>query len=135
MEDRRDWLDPEEMTPEERLDRIVELLTTAARRLSAKKRSGVAEQAKPEEAAPMMLPPRRGRIPFGQRRGKLGRESDSIEARWVREVARLSSEGRSLRKIVLHLNKADRASKRAGRWTITAIWRILRRQKERGVTE
>ena len=127
MEDRRDWMDPGDMTPEERLDEIMDLLARGAVRLALKEKllgHRVAES----------LPPGRGRIPFGVKREHGQRFTDLVESALIEQVEKLAAEGLSLAKIVKRLNAEDRASRRAGKWSGAAVWRILRRKKSKGAT-
>lgn len=128
MEDRKDWMDPRDMTPKERLDEIMDLLARGAVRLALKEKllgHRVAES----------LPPGRGRIPFGVRREHGRRFADLVESALIERVEKLAAEGLSLAKIAKRLNEEDRASLRAGKWSGTAVWRMLRRIKPRGITE
>lgn len=116
------------MTPEERLDEIMDLLARGAVRLALKEKllgHRVAES----------LPPDLGRIPFGVRREHGRRFVDLVEAALIERIEKLAAEGLSLAKIAKRLNKEDRASRRAGKWSGAAVWRILRRKKLKGATE
>ncbi len=127
MEDRKDWMDPSDMTPEDRLDEIMDLLARGAVRLALKEKllgHRVAES----------LPPGRGRIPFGVRREHGQRFVDMVESALVERVEKLAAEGLSLAKIANRLNGEDRASRRAGKWSGAAVWRILKRKKPKGAT-
>ena len=67
----------------------------------------------------------RGRIPFGH----------GTDAFWIKRIQELSKQRLSSEKIAKHLNREDHESKRAGKWSRTAVWRILKRLKEKSVTE
>ena len=67
----------------------------------------------------------RGRIPFGH----------GAEAFWIKRIQELNGRRFSSEKIAKQLNQEDHESKRAGKWSRTAVWRILKRLKEKGVTE
>ena len=127
MEDRKDWMDPSDMTPEERLDEIMDLLARGAVRLALKEKllgHCVAES----------LPPGRGRIPFGVRREHGRRFVDVVELALIERVEKLATEGLSLAKIAKRLKEEDRASHRAGKWSGAAVWRILQHKKSKGAT-
>lgn len=136
------YLDPEELTPQERLDRVVELLAKAAYLLAV-------EEIKKEEAgfkgdektdanisapSPTLLPYKIGPVPYGQRQFGLDRAVDEIEMKWIKRIEELAKSGLSMEKIAKRLNEEDNESKRAGKWRRAAVWRILQRLKEKGVT-
>ena len=138
MENWRKHLDPEDMTPEERLERVVELLATAVVRLIGEERkeetrpSTLASPSQPEIAH---APPTKGRVPFGQEIGGMGRIFNEAEVRWIKRIRELAAQGCSSEKIAKQLNLEDHESKRSGKWSRTAVWRILKRLKGKGVTE
>jgi len=132
----------DEMTPDERFRRVVEILTRASVRLLAKQRV----EAAGEESAPItdatenkhldftspevpLEPPRRGRVPFGQRRYGEDRQINEIELSLIKDIQRLATEGLSSEQIAQRLNQEDKVSKRAGKWSRTAVWRILKSLK------
>lgn len=57
------------------------------------------------------------------------------EEYWIAQIRRLSAEGLSSEEIARQLNQEDQMSRRAGRWSRTAVWRILRRVGDKGVTK
>ncbi len=138
MENWRKYLDPDDITPEEREERVIELLATAVVRLMGDERK---EETKP----PILVSPSqseiahaplvKGRIPFGQETGGMGRVFNETETRWIKRIQELAAQGWSSEKIARQLNLEDHESKRAGKWSRTAVWRILKRLKEKGVTE
>jgi len=129
---------PDDMTPEERLDRIVEILAEASLRLLREQQSETAEPAGPpvpDTPAPAFCPMKLGRLPFGQEKFDGGRVESPDEAALVKRICELAREGLSTDAIAKRLNQEDKTSKRSGKWSKVAVWRILRREKGRGVTE
>jgi hypothetical protein len=76
-----------------------------------------------------------GRVPFGFRQNPYGRAVHDPEMKWIEYIHELASQGFSTEKIAFILNKEDRQTKRAGKWSRTAIWRILKRFKKIAVTK
>jgi len=136
----------DEMTPDERFRRVVEILTRASVRLLEKQRAEAAAREKGEPVVPgnaLTEPeerkvldftspevyepePRRGRIPFGQRRDGPRIKENDIEVSLIKDIRRLAAEGLSSEQIAQRLNQEDKVSKRAGKWSRTAVWRILK---------
>ena len=129
----------DEMTPEERFNRVVEILTRASVRLLAKQKAEAAGEQNvplPEAVGNKRLnfaspevpghAPRRGRIRFGLRKHGDDRKTREIELLLIKDIQRLSVEGLSSEAIAQRLNKEDTVSKRAGKWSRTAVWRILK---------
>ncbi|MBI4055564.1 MAG: recombinase family protein [Elusimicrobia bacterium] len=146
--------DPEDMTPEERLQRIVEILSDGVVRLIRKKQeekacaaaaqpaiadsstsSCVAVAASEPKKLPESLLLKRGRVPFGQRKLGEDRTEHKSEQVWVQRIGELAAKGYSSEKIAQRLNREDRESKRAGKWSRVAVWRILKGLEHRGVTK
>jgi len=130
--------DPDDMTPEERLDRIVEILAEASIRLINEQQREAAEPAGPhipDTPASAICPMKLGRLPFGQKKFDGGRVESPDEAALVKRICELAREGLSTDAIAKWLNQEDKTSKRSGKWSKVAVWRILRRQKGKGVTE
>lgn len=139
----------DEMTPKERFNRVVEILTRASVRLLNKQRAEAAAREKGEPVVPenaltepeeskvldftspeiYELEPRRGRIPFGQRRYGPQIKGNEIELSLIQDIQRLAAEGLSSEQIARRLNQEDKVSKRAGKWSRTAVWRILKSMK------
>lgn len=146
----------DEMTAEERFKRIVEIMSRASLRLLKKQQAelGAGQGAEKLEAAAtggeqvaepdpaekadlehgvlesqLMPPPRRGRVPFGQRKYGQDRQVNEIELSLIKDIQWLAAEGLSSEKIARRLNQEDKVSKRAGKWTRTAVWRILKSLK------
>lgn len=124
--------DPDDMTPEERSARVVKLLARAVyRRICEEREKGEAGvpgstvQSEPE-AVPDICPPRTGRIPFGQSGLDGKRVVNPEEQAWILRVRRWAEEGLSSEAIAKQLNKEDRTSRRAGKWSRVAVWRILK---------
>lgn len=132
MENWRKFLDPDEMAPKERLDRIVEILATAViRMVQEEKRSS----DQPPDKEPQRLSAPKGRLPFGQKKIEGRRDIDATERRLIEWICTMAAEGCSSEKIAKTLNAEDRETKRAGKWSRTAVWRILQRIKKEGVTK
>ena len=137
----RKHLDPEDMTADEIYERVVDLLVAGLLRLileeEGNKKGPAIDMAteKVEDNFPVLPAPSetklilesivRGRIPFGH----------GGEAFWIKRIQELNGQGFSSEKIAKQLNQEDHESKRAGKWSRTAVWRILKRLKEKGVTE
>ncbi|MBI2069488.1 MAG: recombinase family protein [Elusimicrobia bacterium] len=138
MENWRKYLDPEDMTPAERMKCVIELLATAAMRMAL-------DEGKEEIKSPTSTPSSqpgvthapiaKGRVPFGQEIDGMGRIFNETELRWIRRIQELATQGWSSEKIAKQLNLEDHESKRAGKWSRTAVWRILKKFKENGVTK
>ncbi len=147
----------DEMTAEERFQRIVGIMSRASLRLLKKQQAEASGQGidKPvlaatasEEVAepdPMekvdlahgvfegyFAPPPRGRVPFGQRKCGQDREIHEVEQSLIKDIQRLAAEGLSSEQIARRLNQEDKVSKRAGKWSRTAVWRMLRNLKAYG---
>jgi hypothetical protein len=132
----------DEMTPDERFKRVVEILTKASVRLLEKQRAA-AEGAEPTpepespEKQPLdftspevpLEPPCRGRVPFGQRKSGEDRKIHEFELSLIRDIQQLAAEGLSSEQIAQWLNQEDKVSKRAGKWSRTAVWRIQKSLK------
>jgi hypothetical protein len=54
---------------------------------------------------------------------------------WVRRIQELASQKLSTEKIARHLNEEDHETKRAGKWSRTAVWRTLQQLKKKAVTK
>ncbi len=127
---------PDDMTPEERLDRIVEILAEASVRLFYKQQGKAAEPAGPpipDTPAQVYCPTKLGRLPFGQKEFEGLRVESPDEAALVKRIYELAREGLSSEAIAKRLNQEDKTSKRSGRWSRVAVWRILRRQQKRAL--
>lgn len=145
----------DEMTPAERFDRVVEILSRASLRLLKKQQAEAACQnpGEPEAAATadeqlaepdstekaewergvlegqLAIPRYKGRVPFGQRKSGHDRQINEIELLLIKDIQRLAAEGLSSEKIARWLNQKDKVSQRAGKWSRTAVWRILKNMK------
>ena len=64
-----------------------------------------------------------------------GLVENEIEMFLIRRIQELAEQGHSTEKIARQLNQEDHVSKRAGKWSRTAVWRILKRLKEKSVTK
>lgn len=133
MEKQRLYLDPGDLTPAERLERIVELLAKASYLLAVEEmRRDESEIKKDEEPAPIISAPtpmevKSGPVPYGQKQMGLDRVVNEVEAKWIKRIQELSKAGLSTEKIAKRLNDEDRQSRRAGKWSRSAVWRILKR--------
>ena len=76
-----------------------------------------------------------GRVPFGFQQNLYGRAIYEPEIKWLQRIHELATQKLSTEKIARLLNKEDLTSKRAGKWSRTAVWRILKRIKKKAVTE
>lgn len=132
MEDWRKHMTPEDMAPMDRLSRVVELLASAVLRLIEK------PPTTSDDPAPGPVPPGfgpRGRVPFGKQWELEGWKDDPREAVWIGRILAWAKEGLSSEKIARKLNAEDRETRRASKWSRTAVWRILQREKRRGATD
>ena len=131
MEEQKDWMGwkhPDDMTPEERLDEILDIIARGAVRLALEEKLLGHPMLSP-------LPTGRGRMPFGVIKEEGRRFVNLVEAALIERIDRLRAEGLSLAKIAKRLNDEDRESRRAGKWSGAAVWRILRRKKQKGARE
>lgn len=129
MEKWRKHLPPEQMTSEEREERIMELLVLASIRMASEQQNK--KDGAPVDsiisAAPIPMYPKRGPVPFGYSwvDGKIIINNE--EMKWIHRIKELDSEGLSSEKIAARLHQEDHTSRRAGKWTHVAVWRILKR--------
>lgn len=127
-------LDPDEMTPEQRFERIAEIFADAVIRLAVeecqREKGEIAAPVTPESSQPQtVLDPctaRTGRIPFGQSGLDGRRVINPEEQAWILRIRQLAVEGCSAGVIADNLNKEDCKSRRAGKWSKVAVWRILK---------
>lgn len=134
MEDWRKYLDPEEMTPTERLERVVKLLAKAASAPDSKKEEGPTTLDGPLEGKGPCIPSTSGPIPFGKKLGDGGLEINEEQFYWIKRIQEWDGLGYSSGKIAKRLNEEDHKTKRAGKWSRTAVWRMLKRINEKGFT-
>jgi hypothetical protein len=143
MERLRVFTDPEDMTPEERLDRIVELLAIASIRLAQKENLNVDSDKQSPETVDDVKPPiqehfipnKPGRVPFGVEKKDVGRIINQREQKFISRIYELSIGGQSTEKIATELNREDHESKWAGKWNKVTVWRILKRIEIESVTK
>jgi len=115
--------------------RVVELLAAAAVNLVTEGEKGNSPiSVAPDQPYDFPIV-RKGRIPFGQRMSHEGLVENEIEMFLIRRIQELAEQGHSTEKIARQLNQEDHVSKRAGKWSRTAVWRILKRLKEKSVTK
>lgn len=139
------------MSPEERRRRVAKLLlkavslstgTTAGKGIADKERQ---EQPGKLNTSTLHTPPplngtepaqrKRGRIPFGQCKGNGERVTNDTESVWIRRIQQMAAKGLSTEAIARWLNKEDRETKRVGKWSKVAVWRMLKRPNGKGVTK
>lgn len=123
---------PDDMTPEERLTRIVEILAGGVRRAISEDQSGQGGGKSDKPLVPAQpevekqCPVKPGRVPFGQHEVRGLRAENPSEQAMIEKIKKLHDEGHSGEEIAKLLNEEDRKSKRAGKWSRTAVWRILK---------
>ena len=131
------------MTPEERMEAVIEIISETVVRIILGKRgfkSGpdlsnekttYRYYSKPIDMKKLFPEKKRfarsGRIPFGCRAGGNQRVDENSEMVWIEKIKEMKTQGISLKKIARHLNEVDQTSQRAGRWSGTAVWRIINR--------
>lgn len=136
MEDRRWFWDLDALTPEERLTRIIELLAKAGVRLALKKEKGGAQKIEDLLISlDSLLPAKSGPVRFGQRAYGLDRVINEEEAKLIKRIRELRENGLSTEKIAKRLNEEDKESRRAGKWSRSTVWRILKRLKSEGTSK
>lgn len=121
--------------PEWRMRRLAQLLANASVRLAVdgeKPQNELSEEGKPPG---LTVEIGQGRMPFGKKRTLFGWVENELEAKWIRRIVELDEEGLSTEKIAKRLNEEDRETRRAGKWSRTAVWRTLKAlDKKKGVT-
>jgi hypothetical protein len=146
MEDKK-WEDPEEMTPQERWEQMLQLIAGAVVHLIEKEKAAGIEPP-PKEATsknvndvPMsrqlsskiiiQLPKTKlGRMPFAERPNGFGlRESHPVEIAWMKQMLEWAKEGESLSKIANRMSKEDRETRYAGKWDRAKVWWVLKKAK------
>ncbi len=142
MNDWRKHLDPEDMTPEERLRRVVDLLATASIRLATGEKVPAELNAKDKEATipasgaqSQKIVREIGRVPFGQKVTERGRAVDATELKWIKRIRELVAEGLSMENIAKRLNAEDHETRRQGKWCGSTVWRLLRRESKKGIAD
>lgn len=131
MDESKRYLDPDELTPEERLSFIIKLLAKAGVRLALKeKESGELVFKEPPISLDSLLPAESGQIPFGMKSYGLNRVVNKAETKWIKRIQELNESGLSTEKIAKVLNIEDKKSKWAGKWSRTAVWRIMKHVEE-----
>lgn len=125
-----DYRDPDEMTPEERLNEILDILARASVRLAERERGLSKDEI--AATAPVVYTPyqHKGRIPFGQRKQGAGRSIDKGAESCISRVRELAAAGHSIRDIADQLNREDKRTRYAGRWSRGIVWGILGRAKQ-----
>ncbi len=136
---KRNWrsLNPEEMTPEERAEGVIEIIAEAVAKIIFEGGGPKDTERLPRHPIDMKkLFPEKKRF-FRPRKGSFGRPSKSksgdirLEAIWIELIKGMRSQGISMRKIAKYLNNVDKTSRHSGTWSGTAVWRILKRIAKR----
>lgn len=130
MDPYRPRLDPEDMTPDERISRIIELMAVASIRLATEERAlGIDRVAKASvenhASSDKCVKRRPGPAPFGQIDQGGVRLLNPAEQVWIEKIHKLSAKGLSLQKIADFLNSEDHESRRSGKWSRPIVWRLL----------
>lgn len=136
----RKYIDPEDMTPDEIYARLVELLASGVLKLVKEEEKKVSqanlvEDENKESSASLPISnqpeilsvPIRGRTPFGLKVVNDGTTINEAEYFWIKKIYELHGQGLSSEKIARLLNVEDLKSKRACKWSRTAVWRILKK--------
>ena len=76
-----------------------------------------------------------GRIPYGYRNKKSALVVVPDEAAAVKQIFRWKAAGKSLREIVKLLNASDTKPRRAGAWSDSTVWNILKNRFYTGRAE
>lgn len=124
----RPYLDPNELTPEERADRVIELLGKAAVRMAEEEKPGAVKEDRDMSGAPaIVVKIQCGPVPYGQEMLGLERVEFEKEMKWIKRIQELNKAGLSTEKIAKRLNEEDQESRRGGKWSRSTVWRILKR--------
>jgi hypothetical protein len=142
MNTSRKYFDSDEMTPPERFHRVVKLLASACLKLlneNLQQEIQIPTTLKNKEPRPIhsisTIHRKPGPIPFGKKMQGLELGSNLVEESCIRRILDLHIKKYSNETIARILNKEDHETKRAGKWTRTAVWRILKERQPRGVTD
>ena len=133
MDDWKKYLDSDDLTPEDNAKRVVEILSEGCLR-SIKEQKENPTSATPQKPN-LGFYPKPGVIPFGYTWSDKGIVKNESEMLWVRRIVELGSFGLSSEKIARQLNKEDHLTRRRGKWTRTAVWRILKKHRDASETE
>ena len=128
MKKRQRVFESEIISSEELTRRVVNILASATVRLATegeKKNENPNILAATAQPGDFPILPKRGPIPFGQKPGANGVEIDENEIALIKRIQELAAQELSSETIAKMLNKEDHQTKRSGRWTRTAVWRIL----------
>jgi len=125
----RPYWDPNDLTPEERADRVIELLAEAAVRMADEEKYGIAKpkDAGISDAPTIVVKLQSGPVPCGQEPLGFERVENEREMKWIKRIQELHEAGLSTEKIAKRLSEEDKESRRAGKWSRSAVWRILGR--------
>ncbi len=126
----RHCIDPDDMTPEDRWDEILNLLAKASVRLAEREKNIPPEERIPDMPLFTALTLiNAGRIPFGQKKYHGRRTKNQSEIQCIARISELAFGGNSLSEIADKLNQEDQNSRYAGRWSKVSVWRILKKAK------
>ena len=147
IEDKK-WGNPEEMSPQERWEQMLQLLAGAVVRLIEKEKAAGIDPPPKEVSSEnindvtiskhlsgkitvQLTKTKLGRMPFGERiKGSGIRESHPVEMVWMKRILEWSKQGESLSKIANRMNKEDRETRYAGRWDRAKVWWVLKKAKK-----
>ncbi len=127
--------DPKDLTSQERGLRIMELHASILERMKREKENPAPPPSEKVERLGTRTRSPQGRVPFGFQQNPYGRGAHEVEAKWVQRIQELVSQKFSSEQIARTLNKEDHETKRAGKWSRTAVWRILQRSQKRPITK
>ncbi|MBI4397278.1 MAG: recombinase family protein [Elusimicrobia bacterium] len=112
--------------------RILSLLVNAVVRtneMSSDKEKAPSIAPMPSPTGVMANIPKKGRLPFGEKKTANGRGIHQRESKWLQKIWELSGSGYSDQEIADWMNSRDQSSRRAGKWCRVAIWRVRCRLK------
>ncbi len=128
-------IDPRDLTAEERGLRIMEVQASICERMKREKENPAPPPEEKVEKLDTRTCSPQGRVPFGFQQNPYGRAAHETEAKWIARIQALASQKFSSEQIARTLNKEDHKTKRAGKWSRTAVWRILQRSQKGPVTK
>ena len=127
-------LDTSGSTIEECTLRMSEIIEKVRKETIQEEESPAPVKETPEPHGSRMPSPQ-GRIPFGFQQNPYGRAIFEPELKWIERTHELALQKLSTEKIAGILNREDTTSKRAGKWSRPAVWRILKRLDIKTVTK
>ncbi len=102
-------------TPEERFNRVIEILADAVTRAIATEQTGTTNENILHSSTSVFFVnrlPQRGPVPFGQHTTREGVEENPNEKRWIQRIGQLAENGCSTKEIADRLNQEDKKSRR-----------------------